>query len=510
MQIDYTSRDFDSIKQDIITLINARTGGNWTPTDPNDLGNILVEAFAYMGDMMSYYLDRVANETSVQTAVKTSNLLNLAALFGYKPSGPTPAVSEISFINIGSSTIDLPIGTQVMAALTYGPYREVYFETTEAVTQLPADGTTMVTVAASEGKTVNTDRPDLIDPTYHKPLPLVLGTTNGGTSQTFYIYDQNLVDGSLKVYVGQGVAFAPWTYVDSLVEWGPEDHVFTTRPNDDGTTSVIFGDSVNGMIPASNQVVSALYKTSVGSSGNLVAGAVTEVTFIPGNANVSAITSVTVTSSAAIGGADADNQSQIRSKIQAAIQTQQRAVTLQDVANLALTESLVGKAAAAAGVWSSITLYIQTQDDGTLTPGVVNGVSSGTWNDVALTVQSDLSSQMLIGTTLTVSPPSYVPIYLTVTFNYSKTYDPNAVAINIKKSLLNSGGFFSYSQNTFGRVIPLSSIISAISAVEGVTSVTVGALNTDNAGGVGTISLATGQIPYMDPSHLTVTPGSAT
>ena len=46
IQIDYTSKDFTSIKEDLITLIKARTGLEWDPTDPSDLGSVLVEAFA--------------------------------------------------------------------------------------------------------------------------------------------------------------------------------------------------------------------------------------------------------------------------------------------------------------------------------------------------------------------------------------------------------------------------------------------------------------------------------
>ena len=126
-QIDYTSRDFSALKEDLISLIQSRTSSSWDPSDPSDLGPILVVSFAYMGDIMSYYLDRVANETSVETAIKRETLLNFAALYGYKPSGPTPAVVDVTFTNVSDVSIDLPIGTQVMAPLLYGPYTEIYF-----------------------------------------------------------------------------------------------------------------------------------------------------------------------------------------------------------------------------------------------------------------------------------------------------------------------------------------------------------------------------------------------
>jgi len=505
MQIDYTSRDFNSLKTDLIKLINARTGLNWDPTDYNDLGNVLVEAFAYMGDVVNYYIDRAANETAISTAVKTTTLLNFAELYGYNPSGPKPAAVTVAFTNNGTSPIDLPIGTQVMAPLVYGPYREVFFETTQLLSQLAAGDTQSVT--AVEGKTVNTDRPDLIDPTYHLPIPISLGTTDGSSNQSFYIFDTNLVTGSLKVYIGQGVAFAPWQYVSSLIEYGPQDHVFTTKLNDDGSTNVIFGDGTNGLIPPTGQLVGAVYKTSSGISGNITAGSISEVTFIPGNPDPAAVGSLSVTNSyAAFGGADADDLTKLRSKIKASVNTRNRAVTLDDYVNLAKQVPGVGKANAVAGSWTSVTVYVQPQDDGTYTPGIVSGIATGAWNDISLAVTTALTAPSLIGTTVTVSPPTYVPIYATANILIDGAYKQSTVVINIKKALLSATGLFSYDNNTFQRIVTISSVITAISSIEGVLSVDLTALNADNAGGLATLTLNPDQVPYMTASALTINP----
>ena len=279
--IDYTSRDYAGLKADILSLINLNTGKNWDPTDNSDLGNVLVDAFAYMGDIMSYYIDRVANETRVDTAVKMDTLLVFASLYGFKPSGPTPAETTLTFTNISSNTVDLPVGTQVMAPLNYGPFSQAYFETTEGYTAIQPNQA--ITVAATEGMTVNTDKEDFIDFIYHKPLPANLGTSDGKPDQEIVILDTGIIDSSLIVYVGQGVAFSSWSYVDSLTQYGPQDLVFTTKQNEDETLSVIFGDGVNGYIPPNGQLISATYRTSVGRYGNIVSGAITEITFIPGN-----------------------------------------------------------------------------------------------------------------------------------------------------------------------------------------------------------------------------------
>ena len=368
MQIDYTSRDFEALKADLIALISGRTNTAWDPTDYSDLGNVLVESFAYMGDIMSHYLDRIANETSIETAIQKSTLLALANLYDYKPSGPTPAEIQITFTNVGVDTLDIPVGTQVMAPLSYGPFAQVYFETVDSATAIvPGES---ITLNAVEGKTVNTDRPDQIDATYNKPLPANLGTSDGSANQQFFIPDPGVIDNSIVVYVGQGVAFGAWRYVDNLLEYGPEDLVFTTLRNDDDTLTVIFGDGTNGDTPPSGQLISALYKVSVGSAGNIKSLQIAELTFIPGNLDPQATTYFTVTNTLpSSGGADSDSTTQLRKKVKAAVSARRRAVTLDDFSKLALLVSQVGKASADSSVYTAVNLYIQPQNDGTAAPG---------------------------------------------------------------------------------------------------------------------------------------------
>jgi uncharacterized phage protein gp47/JayE len=368
MQIDYTSRDFESIKEDLITLIRTKTNSDWDPTNYSDLGYVLVEAFAYMGDIMSHYLDRIANETSIDTAIQRNTLLSLAKLYGYKPSGPTPAEVYVTFTNVSTDAVDIPVKTQVLAPLSYGPYSVVYFETTESASAL-APGLS-ITLKAQEGITVNTDRPDLIDSTYNKALPANLGTSSGTENQVFLVIDSNVIDSSISVYVGQSSAFSLWNYVSSLLEYGPTDTVFTTERNNDGTLSIVFGDGINGSIPPASQLISSTYKTSVGAAGNIKSNSISELTFIPGNTDTQALTYLTVSNVApAYGGADADNTSQIRTKIKAAVSARRRAVTLDDYAELALLVSQVGKTKAQSSVYSSVNLYLQTQEDNSAAPG---------------------------------------------------------------------------------------------------------------------------------------------
>ena len=432
MQIDYTSRDFAALKADLINLIRTRTNTTWDPTDYSDLGHVLVETFAYMGDIMSHYLDRVANETTIDTAIKTDTLLAFAKLYDYKPSGPTPASLYVNFENVSNSPIDIPVGTQVMAALSYGPFTQVYFETTQAATALAAGAS--ISLLCKEGKTVNTDRADLIDATYNKALPANLGTSDGTSDQKFVITDIGVIDDSLTVYVGQAAAFAPWFYVDSLLEYGPSENVFTTERKSDGTVSIVFGDNTNGAVPASGQLISAVYKSSVGVIGNIDASTITEITFIPGNIDPAALSYFEVGNTLpASGGADADKTDQLRKKIKAAIKTRTRAVTLQDYSDLASLVSQVGKTSAKADVYSSVVVYLQTQNDNSAAPGYPSKQIAGAGgNGTAITYTTAEEHQFSAGTLVNIS--GVVPITLNVS-NATIASTPTTTTFTVASSV---------------------------------------------------------------------------
>jgi uncharacterized phage protein gp47/JayE len=504
-QIDYTSRDYQALLEDLTSLVNVRTNYAWTADDPSDLGTILLESFAYMGDIQSYYIDRVANELTIDTAARRKTLVDLGKLYGYRVSGPTPARVNVVFENISDEAIDIPVGTQVLATLLYGDFTEVYFETTASATQL-APGDT-VTLACQEGRTVNTDRPDLISPTTNKPLPVNLGVSDGTAQQIVELSDINIVDSSVIVYVGQGVAFTPWSYIESLTEAGPNQLVFTTNVDENGNVSLEFGDGINGAIPPANQVISALYRISAGAAGNLNSGTIEEVTFIPGNIVPEAIGYLAVSNpSAAFGGADGDDNDQIRAKVKNAITTRRRAVTLSDYAALASQVSGVGRTKSVAAVYSSVTLYLQTQNDDSVTPGIVSGSPTASWTSLSSAVSSYLSDKIPVGTTVSVQPPTYVDFYVTLTIVANAAFNNSDIEQEIRDVFLNPGGLFAYESVDFGQLVAYSAVMSKAASVPGVQSVIINKLNTDNSSSASTagVQLTSGQIPVLQTTNLII------
>jgi hypothetical protein len=290
-----------------------------------------------------------------------------------------------------------------MAPLSFGIYSEVYFETTTAATAV-APGAA-ITLLCQEGKTVNTDKPDLIDSTYNVALPANIGSSDGTANQSFNITDLGVVNPSITVYVGQGVAFGNWSYTDNILEAGPTSKVFTTTPNEDGSVNIQFGDGINGSIPPSGQLIGATYKTSVGAAGNIKSLSITEVTFFPGNLDPQVTTYFTASNSApATGGADGDSTKDIKNKIKAAVLTRRRAVTLKDYAYLANLAEGVGKSNASSSVYTSVNLYVQPMNDGQAATGypqanIIGIATTGT----TVTFATDVDHGFAIGNTLNIS-----------------------------------------------------------------------------------------------------------
>ena len=97
-QVDYTSRDYLSLKEEMAALI-PYFAPNWTNRDPADFGMTLIELFAYMGDQLNYYIDRSLNEAFITTSSQRDNVLKIARLLGYTPTESTAAKVTLTFQN---------------------------------------------------------------------------------------------------------------------------------------------------------------------------------------------------------------------------------------------------------------------------------------------------------------------------------------------------------------------------------------------------------------------------
>tara|TARA_Y100001938_G_scaffold150551_1_gene242015 strand:- start:3742 stop:5535 length:1794 start_codon:yes stop_codon:yes gene_type:complete len=82
--IDYTSRDFTSIKRDLVDHAKRYYPDTYQDFNEAGFGSLMMDTVAYVGDILSYYVDYQANESFVDTASEFENLVSLGQQTGFK------------------------------------------------------------------------------------------------------------------------------------------------------------------------------------------------------------------------------------------------------------------------------------------------------------------------------------------------------------------------------------------------------------------------------------------
>lgn len=92
--LSYTSRDFKSIKEDLIDAIPSLTG-TWTSRDDGDPGIVLVKLMSALGDMLSFNSDKQALEYYGATVTQRKNAARLFELVGYHMHWYRAAITDV-------------------------------------------------------------------------------------------------------------------------------------------------------------------------------------------------------------------------------------------------------------------------------------------------------------------------------------------------------------------------------------------------------------------------------
>lgn len=95
--LDYTSRDYKAIRSMLVGLAKGIMPDWQTVGETGDFGTLLLELYAYMGDVMHYYIDRLASEAFLGTAVRRQSIMYIADMFGYTPLGQRAATVPLTF-----------------------------------------------------------------------------------------------------------------------------------------------------------------------------------------------------------------------------------------------------------------------------------------------------------------------------------------------------------------------------------------------------------------------------
>ena len=306
----YIGKDHDSIVNDCVARIKEAYPEKWNDFYEDSAGMMLVEIFAYVVDLLLFYLERQANETYLPTATERQNLLNMCKLVGYKVSNARPAEVELLFFirEAIDSDVLIPKGTLVESA------GGVVFET-RAEMRIFA-GSLSVTIAAVEGETFS-ER---------------IGISDGSRNQEFYLPRATVVEvRSIQV---DGIE---WKAVDSVADQMGDASVYMVDMDAFGRAIIMFGDGINGRIPESDTEIVAEYRVGGGIVGNVASDTITTVRQIIYDERSDRVQIAVTNPEPASGGTDPESISRIRLWAPRYFETQGRCVTQQDYETTAMT-----------------------------------------------------------------------------------------------------------------------------------------------------------------------------
>ena len=95
--IRYIDRDFNTIRDSLIQYSKTYFPNTFNDFTDTSTGMLFMEMAAYVGDVLSFYLDNQIQETFIQKARQTTNLYALAYSLGYVPKVTTTATTMLSF-----------------------------------------------------------------------------------------------------------------------------------------------------------------------------------------------------------------------------------------------------------------------------------------------------------------------------------------------------------------------------------------------------------------------------
>lgn len=457
-----TARDFEALRRGLLEKVPQVTE-RWTDHNPTDLGVVLLELFAGVGDMLAYYLDAQSAEAFLPTARQRQSVINLCKLISYRLDSPVAASTELKF-HVGfpfDKDVVVPKGTRCRAFIDGEP---IPFETSRETTLYR--GQLEAFAPARQGQ---------------RELQSFIGT--GLPWQEFRLSARDIAQGTVTVTINGLV----WTEVLHFQESGKEDRHFRTETDALDVTKIFFGDGIRGSIPLSGSLIGVDYLRTLGAKGNLAPNLITKMVDTIQMDGASLTLSV-VNPFPATGGSDRETVAQAKQKAPAEIRTLWKAVTKDDFK--ALAEGFPGVAKAQVLDLNDCSHHHYFQVSLAIAPNGGGAPSKLLMDELAFY----LEERKLITTEITLYEPYYkaIPIDADVFVNVGE--DPNLVRIRIEDSLAD---FLSFQRVGFGQDIHVSDLVALIDNTRGVSHVRLHTPSDD-------VVLRPGQIPMLGQTHILV------
>lgn len=405
--LDYTDKDFESLRARLINIIRGAFP-DWDDFEVANFGNVLLEAFAFTGDVLVNYQDNQARESRLSGANLRSNVLALAKMLGYEAATAAAATADVLF------TLD-----QV-------PSNDVTFEAGTVVKTRDVTGAVEFQLLLDLTIPAGTNPPQAFGTVENSET--ILGETfqsNGLPNQEVKLSQTPYIDNTAAISTSAGA----WTQVENFLSSTASDRHYVIIVDAQDRATVRFGNGVNGQIPSGQ--ISSDYKIGGGTAGNveqnnivIIDGQFTDVLGTPVNVSVN-------NPDKASGGENRESVAQIKQNAPASVRVSDRIVSLEDYV---IEAELVPGVARALMVTSDQLVGLPENRGRLYVVPVGGGTPSTALRDSVLTAVT-ITKPNTITFQVTVEAPVYETVDVGCTVFFTADADPTTVAAAIRTNL---------------------------------------------------------------------------
>lgn len=311
-----TDLDFDTIKRNLIQFLNQQSEFSDYNFEGSAL-SVLIDILAYNTHYNAYYLNMVANESFLDTALLRDSVVSHAKMLGYLPASMTAPIATVNItIESGTSTIDtllLPRGTVFSSEIIDDyPYNFVTVE----------DHT--VTKSNTKYRFENVDLYEGILNTY-----IFYQDDNSNPKQIFTLPDTNIDTRTLSVIVKPIPSTSnsdTYQLSTDILDLNSSSKAYFLQEGRNERFEIYFGDDlISKKLPDGAQIIVS-YVITNGTKANK-ANSFISVQTIQGYSNI-AVTTV----NSASGGNERESVDSIKFSATKKYSTQNRLVTAKDYA----------------------------------------------------------------------------------------------------------------------------------------------------------------------------------
>jgi len=314
-----TELDFDQIKDNLKNFLRSQS--EFVDYDFEGSGmSVLIDLLAYNTHYNAYYLNMVANESFLDTAVIRDSVVSHAKTLGYTPySIKSPVVTAnvtISAPNPDPATLTLPRGYPFLSTPIDNT---VYtFIVLEDITATKANSSYFFeNLRIYEGDLVNYSftQNNLVNP-----------------KQMFLLPDENIDTTTIQVstvFSSGNTQTTVYNLATDILDTTSESNVFYLQERSRGKYEIYFGNDVIGRKLADGTIVNVSYLITSGSAANRANGFVAGTDLI--DSSLDSLSSVLIEPiEAASGGSERESIDEIKFNSTSQYATQNRLVTYKD------------------------------------------------------------------------------------------------------------------------------------------------------------------------------------